>query len=153
MLSYLCSQHLTGQSSAGFGKLSTIVLQLQRCCRKKENKRLHSLLPPDPGQAAPQQQPRVSVPAALFGMQRKSQHPLLCSGLRDAASPDSKCTQLLPGGQKGTEAQAGLGFPPPLSFLQLLCLCCLRMQSSAKGRELVLSFSWFLGVLAGKRAL
>lgn len=93
----------------GFGKLSTIVLQLQRY---KENKRLHSLLPPDPGPAASRQQPRVSVLAVLFTMQRKSQHPLLCSRLRDAASPDSKCTQLLVGGQKGTEAQAGPVFPP-----------------------------------------
>jgi len=68
VLSYLCSQHLTGPSSVGFGKLSAIVLQLQPY---KENKWHHSLLPPDPGPAAPRQWLRVSVLAVLFGARRE----------------------------------------------------------------------------------
>lgn len=51
MLSYLCSQHLTGLGSVAFGRLSTMVLQLQR---DKESKVLQSLLPPAPGPAASQ---------------------------------------------------------------------------------------------------
>lgn len=88
VLSYLCSQHLTGLSSVGFGKPSAIVLQLQHY---KENKRHHSLLPPDPGLAASRQQPRASVFAVLFRMWRESRRPLLRSGLKDAASPDFQC--------------------------------------------------------------
>lgn len=92
VLSYLCSQHLTNQSSVGFGKPSVIVLQLQRY---KENKWHHSLLSPDPGLAASLQQPCASVLAVLLGVWRESRWPLLRSGLRDAVSPDYQCTGTL----------------------------------------------------------